>query len=70
MKTAVLEAVTHAISRIYILAITGAALSIVLAVFMSREKVSNFRSIFSIFMALSIPIHVTEASFCLGHVVL
>lgn len=58
VKTAVLGAVTHAISRIYILAITGAALSIVLAVFMSREKVSNFRSIFFLFTALSIPIRV------------
>ncbi|KAH8807460.1 major facilitator superfamily domain-containing protein [Xylogone sp. PMI_703] len=38
VKTAVLEAVTHAVSRIYILAITGAALSIVLALFMPREK--------------------------------
>ena len=62
VKTAVLEAVTHAISRIYILAITGAALSIVLAVFMSREKVSKFRSIFFLFTALSIPIRVTGAS--------
>lgn len=42
LKTAVLEAVTHAISRIYILAMTGAALTIFLAVFMSREKVSKF----------------------------
>lgn len=41
VKTAVLGAVTHAISRIYILAITGSAMTIVLAVFMSREKVSN-----------------------------
>lgn len=38
IKTAVLAVVTQAISRIYILSITGAALSIVLAVFMSREK--------------------------------
>ena len=41
VKTAVLEAVTHAISRIYILAITAAALTVVLSVFMSREKVSS-----------------------------
>ena len=49
VRTAVLEAVTHAISQIYILAIAGAALSIVLAVFMPREKVSNSRSIFFLF---------------------
>lgn len=42
VKEAVLRAVTDAISRIYILAITGAALTIVLAVFMSREKVRHF----------------------------
>ena len=41
VKTAVLGAVSHAVSRIYILAITASALTIVLAVFMSREKVSN-----------------------------
>ena len=41
VKEAVLRAVTDAISRIYILAITGAALTIVLAVFMSREKVRD-----------------------------
>ena len=41
VKTAVLGAVTHAISRIYILAITGSALTIVLSLFMSREKVSK-----------------------------
>ena len=39
VRDAVLGAVAHAIGRIYILAITGAALSIVLAVFMPREKV-------------------------------
>ena len=39
VKTAVLRVVTDAISRTYILGITGAALSIVLAVFMGREKV-------------------------------
>ena len=39
VRAAVLEAVAHAISRIYILAITGAALSIVLSIFMPREKV-------------------------------
>ena len=43
VKTAVLEAVTHAISQTYILCITGAALSVILACFMSREKVSNLR---------------------------
>ena len=41
VKTAVLAAVSHAISRIYILAITASALTIVLAVFMSRERVSK-----------------------------
>ena len=41
VKEAVLRATTDAISRIYILAITGAALTIVLAVFMSREKVRH-----------------------------
>lgn len=41
VKTAVLGAVSHAVSRIYILAITASALTIVLAVFMSREKVSK-----------------------------
>ena len=38
VKTAVLEAVTDSISRVYILAITAAALTIVLSIFMSREK--------------------------------
>ena len=61
VKTAVLGVVTQAISRIYILSITGAALSIVLAVFTSREKVSNFRSILFLFTALSISIYVTKA---------
>ena len=46
VRNAVLSAVSHAIGRIYILAITGAALSVVLAVFMSREKVSKFGSTF------------------------
>ena len=41
VRPAVLEAVADAIQSIYILAITGAALSIVLACFMSREKVRN-----------------------------
>ena len=41
LQPEVLGAVTHAISRIYILSMTGAALSIVLACFMSREKVST-----------------------------
>ena len=54
VKNAVLAAVTHAISRIYILGITGAALTIVLSVFMPREKVSNFMSTF-VFSAFSIP---------------
>lgn len=63
VKTAVLVAVTNAISRIYILSITGAALSIILAVFMSREKVSVFRSVFFLCTALSIPIRVREASY-------
>lgn len=40
VKEAVLEAVTNAISRVYILPITGAAMSIGLAVLMPREKVS------------------------------
>ena len=62
VKTAVLEAVTHAISRIYILAMTGAALSVVLAVFMSREKVSKFQSIILLFTAYTLHVHVTEAS--------
>ena len=44
VKTEVLIVVTNAISRIYILSMTGAALSIVLAVFMSREKVSRHHS--------------------------
>ena len=56
VKTAVLGAVTHAMSRIYILGITGTALSIVLAVFMSREKVSEFRPTF--FSPLFRSIHV------------
>ncbi|KAL8782246.1 MAG: hypothetical protein Q9213_005549 [Squamulea squamosa] len=43
VKTAVLEAVTRAISQIYILAITAAALTVVLAVFMSREKVGDLQ---------------------------
>ncbi|MCJ1381687.1 hypothetical protein MMC17_004798 [Xylographa soralifera] len=43
VKIAVLGAVTHAISQAYILCMTGAALSIVLACFMSREKVSTIR---------------------------
>lgn len=55
VKTAVLGAVTHAISRTYILAITGAALTIVLAVFMSREKVSNPCSDFLPFHPISNP---------------
>lgn len=38
IKRAVLTVVTEAIDRIYILAITGAALSIVLSLFMSRER--------------------------------
>ena len=46
VKAAVLGAVTHSISRVYILAITAGALTIVLSVFMSREKVSSFWSIF------------------------
>ena len=54
VRTAVLGAVAHAISRIYILAITAAALSIILAAFMSREKVS---------IALSLIIYATKASF-------
>lgn len=61
VKTAVLRAITDAISRIYILSITGAALSIVLSVFMSREKVSHFQSISFQFTAVPVPVHVTEA---------
>ncbi|MCJ1437449.1 hypothetical protein MMC27_006836 [Xylographa pallens] len=38
VEAAVLGAVTHAISQTYILGMTGAALSVVLACFMSREK--------------------------------
>ncbi|KAL8921013.1 MAG: hypothetical protein Q9208_005904 [Pyrenodesmia sp. 3 TL-2023] len=43
VRIAVLEAVTRAISKIYILAMTAAALTVVLAMFMSREKVSDFQ---------------------------
>ena len=43
VRTAVLGAISHAISRVYILSITGAALSIVLAVFLPIEKVSCSR---------------------------
>ena len=43
VKAAVLGAVTHAISQTYILGMTGAALSVVLSCFMSREKVSSWR---------------------------
>ena len=43
VKTAVLGVVTQAISQTYILGMTGAALSVVLACFMSREKVSSLR---------------------------
>lgn len=39
VRSAVLDAVANAISRIYILATTAAALSIVLSIFMPREKV-------------------------------
>lgn len=49
-KTAVLEALTNSIQRIYILAITAAALSIVLAVFMKREKVSDTHLVFYLFL--------------------
>jgi len=66
VKTAVLEAVTHAISRNYILSMTGAALSIVLAVFMSREKVSDFRSIFFLSLPPSIPIHIADSGIYLA----
>ncbi|GES63904.1 MFS general substrate transporter [Aspergillus terreus] len=38
VREAVLAAVTHAISQVYILPITGAAMSISLAIFMPREK--------------------------------
>ena len=62
VKTAVLGVVTQAISRVYILSITGAALSIVLAVFMSREKVSNFPFLF-LFNVLSISSYAAEARF-------
>lgn len=62
VKTAVLGVVAHAISRIYILAITAAALSIVLAVFMSREKVSNSPYISFLSPELLIHFHMREAS--------
>ena len=62
VRTAVLGAVALAISRIYILAITAAALSIVLAAFMSREKVSNFRSIFFLSIVLSLLIHIADSA--------
>lgn len=41
VRDAVLRAVTDAISRVYILPITAAAMSIALAIFMPREKVSD-----------------------------
>lgn len=44
VKVAVLEALAYAISRVYILAMTGASLSIVLAIFMPIEKVSDTHS--------------------------
>lgn len=44
-RKAVLGAVTDAISRVYILPLTAAAMSITLAVFMSREKVSDLHAL-------------------------
>lgn len=66
VKTAVLETVTHAISRNYILSMTGAALSIVLSVFMSREKVSSFRSILFLSLLPSVPIHIADSGIYLA----
>lgn len=70
VRTAVLGAVTDAISRTYILAVTGAALTVVLSIFMSREKVSKFTILSSPFPhvlsllpdgALSFPVDGKEA---------
>ena len=61
VRGAVLSAVAHAIGRIYILAITGAALSIVLAIFMPREKVRTY--VLSLPLHQSLPFHMTEARF-------
>lgn len=67
-KTAALEAVADAIGRTYILAITGAALSIVLAVFMPLEKVRLDTAFHYIVHAnISAAIHATRRS-CLKNI--